>query len=94
MNAGEVAGAEETAAETTAEEIKRINNLLVEEKKKIQNKLNERAEKYKSIFVDRLITMVDNEPKPIENTKIYNKNLKINEGINNMINDIDDMLKE
>lgn len=92
--AGEVAGAEETAAETTAEEIKRINNLLVEEKKKIQNKLNERAEKYKSIFVDRLITMVDNEPKPIENTKIYNKNLKINEGINNMINDIDDMLKE
>jgi adenosyl cobinamide kinase/adenosyl cobinamide phosphate guanylyltransferase len=94
LNAGEVAGAEETAAETTAEEIKRINNLLVEEKKKIQNKLNERAEKYKSIFVDRLITMVDNEPKPIENTKIYNKNLKINEGINNMINDIDDMLKE
>jgi hypothetical protein len=92
--AGEVAGAEETAAETTAEEIKNINNLLVEEKKKIQNKLNERAEKYKSIFVDRLITMVDNEPKPIENTKIYNKNLKINEGINNMINDIDDMLNE
>jgi len=92
--AGEVAGAEETAAETTAEEIKRIDNLLVEEKKKIQNKLNERAEKYKSIFVDRLITMVDNEPKPIENTKIYNKNLKINEGINNMINDIDDMLNK
>jgi hypothetical protein len=38
--------------------------------------------------------MIDNEPKPIENTKIYNKNLKINEGINNMINDIDDMLNE
>ena len=92
--AGEVAGAEETAAETTAENINKINNLLLEEKKKIQNKLNERSEKYKALFVDRLVSMIDNEPKPIENTKIYNKNLKINEGINNMINDIDDMLNE
>jgi hypothetical protein len=38
--------------------------------------------------------MVDHEPKPIENTKIYNKNVKINEGINTMIKDIDDMLSE
>jgi hypothetical protein len=92
--AGEVAGAAETEAEALAEEINKVEKLLTERKENLQNALNKRTEKYKGLFVDKLISMVDHEPKPIENTKIYNKNVKINEGINTMIKDIDDMLSE
>lgn len=95
--AGEIAGAEETAAETpeaTAEGIKKIENLLVEQKKVLSSKLTERTEKYQGFFVDRLINLVKKEEKPIESVKIYNKNIKINEGINTMIKDIDDMLED
>jgi hypothetical protein len=38
--------------------------------------------------------MIGNEPKPIEQIKIQNKNVKINENINSMINDIDNMLND
>jgi hypothetical protein len=92
--AGEVAGAAETEAEALAEEINKVEKLLTERKDNLQNALNKRTERYKGLFVDKLISMVDHEPKPIENTKIYNKNVKINEGINTMIKDIDDMLSE
>jgi hypothetical protein len=95
--AGEIAGAEETAAETpeaTAEGIKKIENLLVEQKKVLSSKLTERTEKYQGFFVDKLINLVKKEEKPIESVKIYNKNIKINEGINTMIKDIDDMLED
>jgi hypothetical protein len=95
--AGELAGAEETAAETpetTAEDIKKIENLIVEQKKAITEKLNQRTEKYQGLFVNKLIDMVNNEPKPIEKVKIYDKNIKINENINSVIKDIDNMLDE
>jgi len=95
--AGEVAGAEETAAETpetTAENFKRVENLLTEQKNIIAGKLEKRKERYQGIYVNRLIEMVKNEEKPIENVKIYDKNVKINESINSMIKDIDDMLAE
>lgn len=95
--AGEVAGAEETAAETpetTAENIKKAENLLTEQKNIISDKLEKRKQKYQGIYVNRLIEMVKNEEKPIENVKIYDKNVKINESINTMIKDIDDMLDE
>jgi hypothetical protein len=95
--AGEVAGAEETAAETpeaTAENFKKVENLLTEQKNIIAGKLEKRKEKYQGIYVNRLIEMVKNEEKPIENVKIYDKNVKINESINTMIKDIDDMLDE
>jgi len=95
--AGEVAGAEETAAETpetTAENIKKAENLLTEQKNIIASKLEKRKQKYQGIYVNRLIEMVKNEEKPIENVKIYDKNVTINESINTMINDIDEMLNE
>jgi hypothetical protein len=93
--AAEAAGAEkpETEAPPTAENIKKIENLLKEEKEKISKKLNERTEKYKGLFVNKLIEMVDNEPKPIEKVKIYDKNVHINESVNTMIREIDDMLE-
>ena len=95
--AGEIAGAAETAAETpetTAENIRRVEKLLVEQKNILAKKLNERSERYQGLFVDKLISMVKNEPKTIEKVKIYDKNLKINEGVNDMIKDIDDMLND
>jgi hypothetical protein len=94
--AGEIAGAAETAAETeaVAEQINKVEKLLTERKENLKHTLEKRSEKYKGLFVDKLISMVEHEPKPIENTKIYNKNVKINEGINTMIKDIDDMLKD
>lgn len=90
--AGEVAGAE--TPEPTAENIKKVENLLTEQKNIISDNLEKRKQKYQGIFVNRLIEMVKNEEKPIENVKIYDKNVKINESINTMIKDIDDMLEE
>jgi hypothetical protein len=92
--AGEVEAGGEAEAEALAEDVKKIDNLLTERKNNLAVSLEKRKEKYTGLFVDRLISMVDNEPKPVENTKIYNKNVKINESINTMIKDIDDMLSE
>lgn len=90
--AGEIAGAEEGGA--LSEEIKKMQNILTERKENVSKKLRERDEKYKNIFVNKLIDMIEHEPKPIENAKIYDKNLKVNEGINSMIKDIDEMLED
>ena len=47
------------------------------------------------MFINRLIESINpTEKYKEEKTKIYNKNLKINEGINSMINDINKMLDE
>jgi hypothetical protein len=95
--AGEVGGAEDVAAETpetTAENIKKVENLLMERKNIISDNLEKRKKRYQDIYVNRLIEMVKNEEKPIESVKIYDKNVKINETINNMIKDIDDMLED
>ena len=82
-----------TTPETAAENIKKVEKLLIERKTELTKQLNERNERYKNIFVDKLISMVDNEPKPIENIKIQDKNMKINESVNTMIKEIDDMLE-
>lgn len=96
---GEDAPADDTAAEpadkpeTTAESIKKVENLLTEQKRVLGEQLNKRTEKYKGIFVNKLIEMSEREVKPLETIKIQDKNLKINESINGMIKDIDDMLE-
>jgi hypothetical protein len=95
--AGEVGGAEDIAAETpeaTAENIKKVENLLIEQKNIISDNLEKRKKRYQDIYVNKLIEMVKSEEKPIENVKIYDKNVKINETINTMIKDIDDMLED
>ena len=89
-------GAEEKTAETpeqTAETIRKMEKLLTEEKKKLSGKLKARSERYQNRFINKLINMVDQEPKSNENVKIYDKNVKINESVNNMIRDIDEMLE-
>jgi hypothetical protein len=101
--AGAEAGAAETEANASqaekpegplAEGIKKAQNILSEHKKELVHKLNDRNEKYRGIFVNNLIKMVNHEEKPLEKVKIYDKNVKINESINTMIKDIDDMLNE
>jgi hypothetical protein len=78
----------------TSERINIVKRVLAENKEVLSKKLNERTEKYQNLFVNRLISMVDNEPKKNDKIKVYDKNIKINEGINTMIKNIDDMLSK
>lgn len=82
------------ASNPTAEGIAKAQNILNEQKKVLSKKLNDRNAKYKGMFVDRLIDMVNNEERVAEKVKIYDKNVKINEGINTMIDDIGNMLNQ
>lgn len=88
--------AEPTGAEPkppTAESIKKMEKLLVEQKQKLTKQLTERSQKYSGRFVNKLISSVDHEEvKPIEKVKIYDKNVRINESVNTMIKEIDDMV--
>ena len=105
--ANELGNAEEAGAETEAaaetnqepaevsENIKKLENLLKEEKKLLGDKLEKRTKKYQNIFVNKLIESIkpsDKDKK--ENVKIYNKNVKINSDINEMIDGIDRLLNE
>ena len=101
--AGAEAGAEETATETGAEgeaapenvteSFKKVSKILKEEKAVLAKKLDDRTQKYKNVFVNRLIESIQptkelKEPK----TRILDKNVKINAEVDDMINDIDKML--
>lgn len=98
VETGTEIGAEEPATDapkTTAEGVKKVQKLLVEQKQALTNTLNNRTEKYKNKFIDRLIDMSGNsKEKGPETVKVYDKTMKINESVSNMIGDIDKMLKE
>jgi len=89
--AGAEAGAE-TGAEATAETVKKIEKLLVEERKVLNEKLAMRQKKYQNRFFTKLIESVSKDEMPINNVKMTDKNVKINETVNSMIKDIDEML--
>jgi hypothetical protein len=92
---GEAEIPEAGAEEPIAESIKKVDKLLKEQKVVLGKKLNERTEKYKNIFINRLVDSIKPDTTlREEKVKIYDKNVKINEGINNMISDIDKMLDE
>lgn len=94
VEAGGETEAPEAGGEKIDETVKKIEKLLTEEKEKIEKKLNQRVGKYQNRFFNKLIDMVDNEEKPLDKVKIIDKNVKINETVNNMIKDIDGMLKD
>jgi hypothetical protein len=110
LDFGAEAGAEEPAAgaETTpdagttpetpealSESLNKTQKLLSEQKIKLENQLKVRAEKYQKRFVDVLVESVKKNDKEHDvRVKIYDKNVKINEDVNNMINDINKMLDE
>jgi len=81
-------------AETTAEGIIKVEKLLTERKQELSKKLNERNEKFKNVFINKLISSVKDRKKIVENVKIQDKNMKINNSINSMIDDIDNILNE
>jgi hypothetical protein len=96
---GAEAGAEaetaEASAETVAEVIKKNEKLLKEQKALLGKKMDDKVKKYQGRFVDVLVQSIKPDKTITEDKiKIYNKNIKINEGINNMIDDIDKMLDE
>lgn len=81
--------------EGLAESLNKAQTLLTERKENLAKQLKERAEKYQKRFVDVLVESVkkDGENENVS-VKIYDKNVKINEDVNNMINDINKMLDE
>jgi hypothetical protein len=87
-------GTEAETPENLTESIKKVNNILNDKKNILANKLNERTKKYKGKFVDLLVGSIksDIEKEIDTKVKIHDKNIKINEGINNMVDDIDKML--
>jgi len=87
-------GDEETP-EQVAESVRRIKRILGEQKILLSNKLNKRTERYRGRFVDTLIESI--KPKTTytdEKVKVYDKNVKVNQEIDTMINGIDKMLGE
>ena len=91
----ETAAETATAEETVAERIKGVDKLLTEQKKFLSGKLEKRKQKYASKWVDLLVGSVKPDKNINEDKiKIYDKNVKINKDIDNMIDDIDKMLDE
>ena len=76
----------------TDESIKRVEDLLVEQK----NTLDKKVKKYNNIYTKKLMENIKSNDSKIlnEKVKVQNKNIKINNNINNMINDINKMLRE
>jgi hypothetical protein len=81
--------------ETVAEKVNKIGNLLKEERHILGKKLEHRTKKYQDIYFNRLMeSMRPNEEVIDEKIKLYDKNVKINEDISNMIKGIDKILDE
>jgi hypothetical protein len=88
-------GAASANAEALAERLRKVDKLLKEEKLKLTSKLNERTQKYQGKWVDALVESVRPDKNPnAGKIKITDKNVKINKGIDSMIDDIDKMLDE
>ncbi len=87
-------GAEEPAAEEASfgEAIKRTEKLITEQKARHQKKVK----KHQDNYFGKLLNSIQPEEKEVmnERVKITDKNMKINETINGMIDDIDNMLDE
>jgi len=79
--------------ETTEESIKRVDKLLTEQKALLKGKQDVRVIRNQKSYFDRLSESIKSDNKPnVIREKIYDKNLKINEDVNNMIGDIDSMI--
>ena len=74
--------------------VKNINNLLLEEKDILSKKLNYRKDKYRNIYMDRLMDSLDGDIKSHSSIKMQDKSVKINENIDNMVNGINKMLED
>jgi len=83
------------APEGLSENLNKVQKVLTERKETLEKHLEDRKQKYKKRFVDVLVESVEKGDKTKDvSVKIYDKNVKINEDVNNMINDINKMLDE
>jgi len=93
-----IGGAETPEAEGGEQETEALAERRNNKKNLIkENVINNNRKKFieKQSYVNKLLDNVNQEEKVIkEGVKIYDKNLKINEHINSIINDIDDMLNK
>lgn len=81
-------------AEELTEAIKKTEKLLIGKKEELSKKLNDRNLRYKGKFMDKLIESVKPVEKDVpERIKVYDKTLRINKEIDDMVNDIDNMLE-
>jgi hypothetical protein len=93
--AGAALGGEEAAdTENLAESIAKMEKLLIDKKNILKDNFEKKTKKYNDIYTNKLIGMFENTNKNVENVKTYNKNLKINENIHSIMNDIDNILKK
>jgi hypothetical protein len=85
----------EEPTDTLSESVNKINKKLNEEKHILEKKLKNRTKKYQDIYFNKLLESVNtNNVTPEEKLKMYDKNVKVNEEINNMIKGIDKILDE
>ena len=106
---GDFEAGDEAAAEFAEESIKRAQNMLNEQKKALLERQKSKAERYKQIYKNRKVisdpfaddninklmeSLNSSESDNIGNTVISDKNLRINENIDSMIQDIDNIIEE
>ena len=88
----DLAGADETALN---ERVKRYKKIIDGRKLEATRKLHEKTKKYKAIYLDRLVESIKPSHDLMDDKiKIYDKNVKINKDIDEMIDGIDKMLDE
>lgn len=94
--AGADVGAEaEAGAEPKAESIAKREKILTEQKQRLIAERKLKEIRYRANYIDKLTESIKPSEKDFEEkTKITDKNLKINEDINSMINEIDKKLGE
>lgn len=75
------------------ESVKRVTNILTEEKKLLIKNRNKKIRKYQGNYLNKLAESIIPSANTFDKkTKVSDKNLTINEGIHNMINEIDKKL--
>jgi len=98
VDAGEApdGDAVEAPAETVNESIRIYEKKLLNEKVQLSKRLEQRTQKYQGKWIDALIEnfVHDKKDKSVESIKMTDKNIKINEGVDSMIKDINNMLDE
>lgn len=81
--------------ENVSERVNKLRTMLNEEQHILGKKLEHRTKKYQDIYFKRLIeSMRPNAEVIDEKIKLYDKNVKMNEDISNMIKGIDKILDE
>jgi hypothetical protein len=85
----------EAGAEPKAESIARAEKILTEQKQRLVAERKLKEIRYRGNYIDKLTESIKPNQKDFEEkTKITDRNLKINEDINSMINEIDKKLGE